>query len=273
MPKPRTAASPNAKYPGTTTYIAKKGDTIESIAAKAYGSETPEGRHAVIDANYSLREAHSAADRVIHPGQAYFIPWNPAENHTIVDFLKAAAVTQGRPIPYRYAWWQESNYVYEIWMTGSFVLVGVIWPALIRIMVGGGMGRMKGEDYDLTRFKGGRDFIRRKEAKKEMSTEDLLKLTELEESLKASLKAGAEAAPVAQAAPAPVAPQVVKLKGALATDTAPIVQTEEEKHYKGEFYPVELPEAKPTDELTSDKKDVKSTPDAKKPATPESKKT
>ncbi|MDP9175760.1 MAG: hypothetical protein M3O30_18115 [Planctomycetota bacterium] len=246
VPKPRFRASPNSKYPGLAVYIGQKGDTIDTVAAHAYGKATVEGRRAIVAANYDFRQAHSAADRVIRPGQAYFVPWNPDDKPTIREFIEAS-IAQGAHVSYRYAWWQSPDYAYEIWMAGSFVVLGVIWPMLLRTMVTGGMGRVRMEDYDLTRFRGGAN-ARKKETRKEMSAADILKLTELEASLKASLKAGEELAPAAARAPEQEpSPQIIKLQGTAAGEMAAAPMTEEEKHYTGQYYPVVLPEAKPDD--------------------------
>ena len=117
------------------------------MAARFYHKSTPQGVNAIVNANAVLREAKNASELKIVTGRLYWIPWNPADGHTISDFLLAAKNmvvreegTAAIPISFQYTWWESPKYVYEIWMIGSFLLVGVMWPAMLRVMVKGGLG-------------------------------------------------------------------------------------------------------------------------------------
>lgn len=249
-PTPRQNARPNSfGYPGVSLYVAKKGDTLESLATRFYHKATPLGVHAIVYANGTLREAHGPADVKIVAGRAYWIPWNPDDAHTISDFLLAVnqflVKQQGAnaiPLSFHYRWWENSKYGYEIWMIGTFLIVGVIWPTLLTVMVKGGLGRTTPEEYDLSRFKGAPEpGATAKQAAAVVTQSDMDKLRELEETLAASLKASPIATPSAPSAPV-AAPAVQKLAGG-PPEAAPAAkpQEDEKREYMGEFYPVVKP--------------------------------
>ncbi|MGD0390670.1 MAG: LysM domain-containing protein [Tepidisphaeraceae bacterium] len=251
-------------YPAVSLYFGKKGDTLNSLAARFYHKDTPMGVKAIIDANPSLRDAKGPADLKIQewtgwkrgsPG-AYWIPWNPADQHTISDFLVAAnqfiRVQQGQaaiPISFHYRWWESSKYGYEAWMIGTFLIVGVIWPTLLAVMIKGGLGRMTPQEYDLSRFKSGPEPSVAAAPAAVVSKSDMQRLRELEESMEATLKA--TAAPSAGTAPPPEvkgAPAEVKKLGGGPDEAPPLPMVpEEKKDYQGEYYPVAKPHV-PKDE-------------------------
>ena len=237
-------------YPAASPYIGQKGDTLNSLAARFYKKDTIQGVRAIIGANPNLREAKGSADLQIIPWRAYWIPWNPADGHTVSDFLLAVdkfnKQQQGAsaiPISIHYRWWESSKYGYETWMIGTFLLVGVIWPTLLAVMIRGGFGRMKPVEYDLSRFKGGTDVATMPKASTAAVTvSDMDKLRDLEAAMAETLKAGGttEAAPAAEQS-AEAAPVVKKLAGGPAEAAAPVEAPEEPKDYQGEYYPVVKP--------------------------------
>jgi hypothetical protein len=256
-PTPRGSARANSPgYPGASIYLGKKGDTLESLTARFYHKSTPLGIHAIIYANSSLREAHGPADIKITAGRAYWIPWDPAEGHTVSDFIVAVnqflQKTQGAnaiPISFHYRWWENSRYTYEAWMIGTFLIVGVIWPTLLGVMLRGGFGRLTPQEYDLSRFKGAPEpEMSAKPATPVVTKSDMEKLRELEKNMEETLKAGALAAPAAAAA-APAAQSVVKKLAGGPAEAAPAIPAAQEgpKEYTGEFYPVVKPIEKKKD--------------------------
>jgi hypothetical protein len=233
------------KYPGLTRYIGQSGDTLKSVTAKIYGKDTPEGEAAIISATPSLREAHSFAEMTIDAGERYDIPWNPAENRTVADFLIEAGKS-GTPIKFRTAWWQSDKYAYLFWMTGSFLILGVVWPAAIQIMLKGGFGRPMEQEYDLSRFKS--EPAKPQKPKEGVTAEDMQQLHALGEKMAESLKssgtpATVKSVPVSPGGPAPIK----KLAGGPADTPAAAQEKKEDKAYRGEFYPVERPSDKPKD--------------------------
>jgi hypothetical protein len=258
-PEPRADAQRGTKHPGTIIYHAVRGDTMELLEKHFYGNATPDGRAAIVAANDEFRSAHSNADRQPAPANAYYIPWNPAANHSVNDFLDAASKLW-RPIPYRYVWWQSPQYAMRIWMGGSFVVIGVIWPLLLRMMLLGGLGRPQTEEYDLSRFKGGKEPQKQAKAKTGITAEDLAQMAAMEASLRASLGPMADAmgTPGTAAAPADAKAGPLPVKELVGGDVPKEVpKTEEEKarEYRGEFYPVAKPVEKPKEK--KDNKDKK----------------
>jgi hypothetical protein len=240
-------------YPAASPYLGKEGDTLNSLATRFYKKDSIQGVKAIIGANPILREAKGSADLRIIPGRPYWIPWNPADGHTVSDFLLAVdnfnKEQQGAsaiPISIHYHWWESSKFGYETWMIGTFLIVGVIWPTLLGVMVRGGLGKMTPEEYDLSRFKGGRDpATMPKPTAPQVTQSDMDKLRDLEAALAENLKAGAVAtAPAPEKSPEP-APAVKKLAGGPAEAPAAPKAPDEPVDYQGEFYPVVKPHGQP----------------------------
>ncbi len=139
-------------YPGAMIYLAKRGDTLASVTKDHYGKDTPEGEDAIINANELLRTAPSRGMIRFRPFFMYFVPYNPALNRTVVDFLNDAS-KEGIQVTYHTAWWEAPQYVYEAWIGGSVLVIGIIWPGLLLAMKKGGLGRVHTATYDLSRFK------------------------------------------------------------------------------------------------------------------------
>jgi hypothetical protein len=245
-PKPRYGLGFfDGHYPGLTVYTGTKGDTLASVAARFYGKDTPEGRAAIISATPHLREAHSFAEMTIEPGEQYNIPWNPALNHTVADFLIEAGKT-GTPIKFKNAWWQSEKYAYVIWMSGSFVLLGLIWPTAIQIMLKGGFGRPMQQEYDLSRFKS--EPAKPQKQKVGVTAADMQQLHDLEQKMTDSLKSSGGGATVKPIPRSPGGPAPIKkLTGGPVETAAGAQDKKEDKAYRGEFYPVERPTEKPKD--------------------------
>jgi len=254
-PQPRHEPNEDQSgWPAASIYYGQSGDTIESLAARFYHKSTAQGVRAIIAANDTLRSASNASELKIIEDHAYWIPWDPADRHTISDFLLAAnkliLQQQGPgaiPVSFRYTWWESANHAFAIWMTGSFLLVGVIWPTLLQVMVKGGLGRTKPEEFDLSRYKPAPVSPGIAKPTKAVTKDDMQQLREMEESLEASLRASAQAGcPAAEPQTQPAAPAIKVLAGAEPAAVLPQAP-EEPKEYQGEFYPVVRPVEKKTD--------------------------
>jgi hypothetical protein len=258
QPTPRnTCNRGNQNYPGANAYQIEDGDTVKSLAAKFYPKDPAVGERAIIAANPHLREAKAGpdVDAAFAKLKFVWIPWDPKDQHTVSDFLvatnqflKTRDANNAIPVSFQYRWWESSKYGFQMWMVGTFLIVGVIWPTLLAVMIKGGLGKMTPAEYDLGRFKGGPEPDEPKPVPVTTTADDMKRLHDLEESLEASLKAGATVAPAAEAATAVAAPpEIKKLTGGdPAKEAAPPVP-EEKKDYEGEFYPVAHPHKK-TDE-------------------------
>jgi hypothetical protein len=240
----------NRSYPGTTIYLAKRGDTLGSITAAEYGKDTRDGEDAIINANESLRTAESRALIHVRPFRMYFIPWNPDSNHTVVDLLKDA-VAKGYHVDYRIGWWEASQYVYQIWIGGSVLVIGIIWPAILRLMKQGGLGRVATAQYDLSQFKTGKEKAPEKEAVG-VTAADMERLGELADNMEASLRASGAFEGKAVGGLAPEAAAIKKLTGTAGDVAEPVTPESQSKEFSGEFYPVEKPKGKPEDQKEND---------------------
>jgi hypothetical protein len=244
VPMPRAGPRQHPYYPGMSTYVGLKGDTIQSVITKLYGRFTPELRAAFINANYFIySRATSAAQFNIRPNQTYYVPWNVNDGHSIADFLSAASKMHFNA-SYQYRWMEIPRYVYPVWMGGSFLIIGLIWPALLGMMVNQGLGRDRGRGFDLSRYKG-TSAPPAVAAASGPTAADQQRLIDLEEGMLASLKAqqAAEPPPSEQAPEAP--PPLVALSGQAAAPASQPEQAPTEKSYQGEFYPVDRHNPRP----------------------------
>lgn len=162
--------------------------------------------------------------------------WRGAEEEypNVLEYLKQ--VKEGNPnVKFRYAWWQERWAIYLLWTGASVLLIGGVWPSIVSLMVGAGLGfhkKEEGPEYDLSRFKG------EKEKEKPAATAaDMQHLHELEDELEKKLAAQRAGMPIPDDESEEAA-AVRKLEGgpleAVASDKPP-----EDHEYKGEFYPVD----------------------------------
>jgi len=253
-PAPRRNASRNnAAYPAASVYHAVAGDTLGSVAHRFYPKDPAAGEKAFIQTNPVLREAKGPADLKIVAGRYYWVPWDPADQHNVNDFIEAANQflkardgTGAIPISIHYRWWENQKYGYQMWIGGSFLIVGVLWPMLLTVMLKGGLGSMTEEEFSLRKYKSKPEPAMAKPAPTGPTAGDMQRLRELEETLSASLKAGATAAPAAEATATPAEAPVKKLTGTAAeTPVAPKVEEEKKDFAGGVYYPVELPHTKP----------------------------
>ena len=165
---------------------------------------------------------------------------NDNEEHPNVRaFLKA--MQQNNPnagIEFRYAWYRETWAIYLLWTGAAVLLIGGVWPSVVSLMVGAGLGfnaDEKGPEYDLERFKA--EAEAKKAAGHVATPEELAHLAELEADLEKRLAAQRAGLPIPDDEEA-AAPVAKKLDGgpleALTTN-----KEQEEHDYKGEFYPVD----------------------------------
>jgi hypothetical protein len=129
------------------------------------------------------------------------------------------------------------KYVYPSWMGGSLVIIGVIWPALLRMMVNGGLGRDRSQGFDLRRYKSSAPTAAA--AATGTTAQDQQQLKELEENMLASLKAQQAGDPPLPPAQGPAQPQIAKLGGAGPAPESVKAAPPQEKSYQGEYYPVD----------------------------------
>src|SRR2546421_7620355 len=156
---------------------------------------------------------------------------------TVLEYLKQLK-TQNPDVAYRYAWYREKWAVYTLWTGAAVLLIGGVWPSVVSLMVGAGLGfnrEEKGPEYDLNRFKSEVDA--KKAAGAEPTAADMVRLRQLEEELERKLAAQRAGLPMPEDEPV-VAAAVKKLEGGT-LEAANLNKPPEEHEYKGEFYPVD----------------------------------
>lgn len=191
---------------------------------------------------WTYKPAISLVDDPYRPGG------RPSANpdFTIADYFNE--ISTGRDwITYSYAWWTEPEWSYTLWIGGSFLLLGVIWPTVQNRLIAAGYGRAPepsatGASLFSILFsrkpkspsRSGGD-TKAKPRSMAMSAEELERIDKMEEDLAGFIKGGDKA--VGGEASQAAAPEIKKLSsGAVGPQKAPDVP-KEEQNYGGEFYP------------------------------------
>src|SRR5688500_7741740 len=175
-----TTPYPREKHLANVTVMPPQEGKYKVVAEQVRNTKTP----GVID----LRPVAYMADTPYKEGA-----WrnDNVEHANVREFL--ASMQKNHPnagIEYRYAWYRETWAIYLLWTGAALLLIGGVWPSVISLMVGAGLGfhpEEKGPDYDLERFKAEAE---KKKAAGHVPTEaELAHLRELEDELEKKLAA------------------------------------------------------------------------------------
>jgi hypothetical protein len=157
------------------------------------------------------------------------------------EFL--AKTKQANPtVKYRYAWYRETWAVFMLWTGASMLLIGGVWPSVVSLMTGGGLGLTpmpKEAKYDLERFGKGQDPTKPIVARPATTQAEMDELAALDKELEQKLAAGGGTVSSGEAAAVGTAQgqDVRKLTGG-PVEEVKAQQDDLEKEYGGEFYPV-----------------------------------
>lgn len=170
----------------------------------------------------------------------YVSKLDPLDNGTdasIVNFLERAGKANPA-MSWHYAWWAEPQWQYALWTLGSVIVIGGAWPTVLNVLVGAGFGPKKKEKkYDLDRFGKYKEQEKGGE-KKVITAEDQAKVEAVAAKLEEELGGfGTEGASTTAGAGAAAQAAARKLDGGPVEQVA-VQQDDEDKEYKGEFYPV-----------------------------------
>jgi hypothetical protein len=159
--------------------------------------------------------------------------------YTIIDHLER--LTKNHPtVKYNFAWWATEQWTYILWTAGSVIAIGGIWPTILSLLTGAGFGPEKKEkdEYDLERFGKDKTPDHAPVAKKEVTDDDRAKMAELQAKLEQNLGGFGVHTETGAAAGATGADPAVKKLDSTPLEIAQIQKEEDDKEYKGEFYPV-----------------------------------
>lgn len=150
----------------------------------------------------------------------------PTPTYSLRNFLEGAGAD------YRYAWWSTTPLTIALWGGGSVLLIGGVWPVVLGLLVGAGFGRRQvdEEEYDLDRFGGGATA-----PAPAAGADD--RLSAIEAELLAALTTSPDH-PDAADATRPVPPKALASEPVEPKDVG---RPEREHHYRGQYYPVDLP--------------------------------
>jgi hypothetical protein len=175
---------------------------------------------------------------------------------TVLTYLERV---QGKypNLNYGYAWWAEPRWTMVLAGLAGLVVVGGVWPTIVSVLVGAGLGPppKPQQEYDLSRFgKGKKPTLepssRAAAAARGPTEEDLDKLEAMEAQLSRNVgdmhvtAGGGSTVSAADSGHAGAVKQLDQKPLEVMADDKP----EEEKEYKGDFYPtvVGAPHKPPT---------------------------
>ena len=217
---------PQAGHLNNVTVMPPQEGKYKIVAEQVRNTKTP----GVID----LRPVAYMADTPYKAGQ-----WRgEGEPHdTVLKYLESVK-SANASTSFKYAWYRETWAIFLLWTGASLLLIGGVWPSIISLMVGAGLGFQKedqGPEYDLNRFKAEADA--KKAAGHEPTPAEIAHLQELEAELEKKLAAQRAGLPIPEDEEEKAA-AVRKLDGGTLQPLAP-EKPPEEHEYKGEFYPVD----------------------------------
>jgi hypothetical protein len=145
----------------------------------------------------------------------------------------------GKGATYRVAWWERPAVAWALYPAAGVVLIGGVWPTLLNLMVGAGLGRKRDEEpgIDLSKYKSTATAPTPK-GKAELSDDERRQLDAVAAAMEAELAAGA----TARAGGGGEAKQEAAVRELEAAPLAAPVKDEEgkAKAYDGDFYPTEI---------------------------------
>jgi hypothetical protein len=164
-------------------------------------------------------------------------PYQPVEptanmkaSDTVFVYLKGI-----KAVTFTYAWWRDSTWGMGLWMVGSFLLIGLIWPTVINLIIFGSVMRPKEErGIDLSKVS-----AQISERASQVSDADFAAAAQMADELQAKLAAEATSS---TGKPQPAIDAAVRPLTAATLELSTTEQTHEEKDFgkeRDDFYPTE----------------------------------
>jgi hypothetical protein len=159
---------------------------------------------------------------------------------TLAAYLNHVKAQANPELRFKYAWYRERWAAYALWTAASVLVIGIVWPSVVSLMSGAGLGlmpvRSAEAEYDLSRFGKGQT---KPTASEQYDPEEIRRLDEELEKRLAGENTGTVTDIAAAAAAAPEQP-VRQLNGG-PLEVIDAGKEVDPKEYRGEFYPVEKP--------------------------------
>lgn len=163
---------------------------------------------------------------------------DPDPPGTVLDYLRTIEKTHG--IGHSYKWWREQRATIVIWLTGCFIVVGVVWPTVINLATYGTFGRPREEPgTDLSKVRTGPSSQQHAPV---VSEADMAKVAEMADKLEQDLGTVATTPSTVAPTSVPSTPEPPKLQSAPPPETDAERQAREAREFgrdAGDFYPTE----------------------------------
>jgi len=153
--------------------------------------------------------------------------------HTVRTYLNSLSE---KGVRYQYAWWHETRWARILWIGGSLLAIGLVWPSILNLIVFGALTRPREERVQLTQLRADQGQPQERASTAPVDLEAVERFNaELQEQM-----APVTGEVVASQSP-PAQPRPTKLSEASA-ESAPILPPGEEKSFvaeKDDYYPTE----------------------------------
>jgi hypothetical protein len=159
---------------------------------------------------------------------------------SVRDYLKTIK-SQNTGLTAKYAWFRETWAVYVMWTSAAVILIGGVWPSVVSLMTGGGLGLQrvaKDPEYDLDRFGKGEKREESKGQAQGATQRDMDELRRLDDELEKRLASGATVGGESSGGSSDASSEPARKLDGGPLEVAQIQQDEADKEYGGEFYPV-----------------------------------
>lgn len=171
-------------------------------------------------------------------------PQPPSATYSIQDYVKELQ-TRNPDLKYRFAWWAVPWVTWTIWISGSFLVIGILMPTFMSVLMGAGyMPPPKPKEAKAVKptYSGGSEemegLVKAKKAGA-MTTEEQQQLdaltAKLQQNVGGMTVGGSTAGKHAETA---TAAAIRNLDAKPLEQTKPIDQPKEDVEWGGEFYPV-----------------------------------
>jgi hypothetical protein len=157
----------------------------------------------------------------------------------VLAFLQAEQASHPL-IHYSFAWYRQTWAIYILCIAGSLLLIGGIWPSVVSLLTGGGLGlsrKRKEPDYDLDRFATG-EKAEAPRAAPNVTHQDLDEVRRLDDELEKQLAGSAAPAAGAAVGTAPASEQGIRKLDGGPLEASQVQKEDLKKEYGGEYYPV-----------------------------------
>lgn len=190
----------------------------------------------VVDHGKARFEEASVSD-FFHRGPAPYKTYGKSYPTVMALLDEVARQSGGKSGRYHFAWWEKPSAIWSIYPIAGVVLVGGVWPFIIQLMVGLGLGRRRDTpSTNLANYAS--EPARKPQPKLALTKEDITRLDALSTTMEAELMDAATKTPALAAEPQRSAPRSLETAplDTIATKPVPAKSFGEDDYYPTEIH-------------------------------------